>query len=109
MIVHRLLIERIPELDALFGDLSLFTLAFGAIYIPLAVIIGRWHMKHQYKVESTMTFMNSPGQLRAFRLLLDLETNSADLEDVESFKKLLKRLEKETTFSDLSGKNEKDD
>ena len=108
LIVHRLLIERVPELDAIFGDLIVFTLTFAIIYVPIAVLIGRWHMRNQYKVESTMTFMNSPGQLRAFRLLLDLETNSADLEDVESFKKLLKRLETETTFSELSGQTEKE-
>ena len=108
LIVHRLLIERVPELDAIFGDLFVFTLIFGITYVPVCIVIGRWHMRNQYKVESTMTFMNSPGQLRAFRLLLDLETNSADLEDVESFKKLLKRLETETTFSELSGKTEKE-
>jgi len=42
-------------------------------------------------------------------MLFDLETNSANKEDVEAFKKLLRRLEKETTFSDLSGKLEKDE
>jgi len=108
LIVHRLLIERIPELDAVFGDLLIFTLAFAILYIPLAVLIGRWHMRNQFKVESTMTFMNNPSMLRAFRLLFDLETNSANKDDVEAFKKLLKRLEKETTFSELSGKSEKE-
>ena len=108
LIVHRLLIERVPELDAIFGDLLTFTFVFGILYIPLAVLIGRWHMKNQYKVESTMIFMNNPSMLRAFRLLFDLETNSANKEDVEAFKKLLYRLEKETTFSELSGHNEKE-
>ena len=108
LIAYRLLIERVPELDAVFGNLLIFTLSFAIIYVPLAVIIGRWHMRNQYKVESTMTFMNNPSMLRAFRLLFDLETNSANKEDVEAFKKLLKRLEKETTFSELSGKSEKE-
>jgi hypothetical protein len=52
--------------------------------------------------------MNNPSMLRAFRLLFDLETNSANKDDVEAFKKLLKRLETETTFSELSGKSEKE-
>ena len=69
LIVHRLLIERIPELDAVFGDLLTFTLVFAILYVPIAVLIGRWHMRNQYKVESTMTFMNNPSMLRAFRLL----------------------------------------
>ena len=108
LIVHRLLIERVPELNAVFGDLLIFTIVFAILYVPIAVFIGRWHMRNQYKVESTMTFMNNPSMLRAFRLLFDLETNSANKDDVEAFKKLLKRLEKETTFSELSGKSEKE-
>ena len=108
LIVHRLLIERVPELNAVFGDLLIFTIVFAILYVPIAVFIGRWHMRNQYKVESTMTFMNNPSMLRAFRLLFDLETNSANKADVEAFKKLLKRLEKETTFSELSGKSEKE-
>ena len=108
LIVHRLLIERVPELNAVFGDLLIFTIVFAMLYVPIAVFIGRWHMRNQYKVESTMTFMNNPSMLRAFRLLFDLETNSANKADVEAFKKLLKRLETETTFSELSGKSEKE-
>ena len=108
LIVHRLLIERVPELDAVFGDLLTFTIVFAILYVPIAVLMGRWHMRNQFKVESTMTFMNNPSMLRAFRLLFDLETNSANKDDVEAFKKLLKRLEKETTFSELSGKSEKE-
>lgn len=103
LIVHRLLIERIPELDNLFGDLTIFTLFFAAIYIPIAILMGQWHLKHQQKVESTMVFMKNPGMIRAFRLLFDLETNDADEQDVESFKNLLKKLESEVSFTDLKG------
>ena len=99
---------RNSDVDAVFGDLLTFTLVFAILYVPIAVLIGRWHMRNQYKVESTMTFMNNPSMLRAFRLLFDLETNSANKDDVEAFKKLLKRLETETTFSELSGKSEKE-
>jgi hypothetical protein len=103
LIVHRLLIERVPELDNLFGDLTIFTLVFAAIYIPIAILMGQWHLKHQQKVESTMVFMKNPGMIRAFRLLFDLETNDADEKDVESFKNLLKKLESEVSFTDLKG------
>ena len=106
LIVHRLLIERVPELDAFFGDLLIFTVVFGSLYVPISIIIGRWHLKHQYKVESTMTFMNNPGMLRAFRLLFDLETNTADKNDVEKFKNLLRKLEKETIFKEVHGTDE---
>ena len=103
LIIHRLLIERIPELRDFFGDLSTFTIVFAAIYIPIAIIIGNWHFKNQHKVESTVIFMQNPGFVRAFRLILDVLTGTEDKKDVESFKQLLRNIEKKTSFKDLEG------
>jgi len=103
LIVHRLLIERVPELREFFGDLATFTIIFAIIYIPLSILIGHWHFTRQFKVESTIQFMQNPGFIRAFRLILELQTGTADKKDVESFKQLLRRLEKETSFEDLVG------
>jgi hypothetical protein len=108
LIVHRLLIERVPELARIFGDLTIFTIVFAAVYIPLAIVIGKWHFTHQYKIESTIQFMQNPGMIRAFRLLLDLQTGTADQKDVESFKQLLRKLEAETSFTDLEGPKQDD-
>jgi len=103
LIVHRLLIERIPELRDFFGDLLTFTIIFAVIYIPLSIVIGHWHFTRQYKVESTVLFMQNPGFIRAFRLILDVLTGTEDKKDVESFKQLLRKMEKETSFKDLEG------
>lgn len=105
LIVHRLLIERIPLLEGI--DLTTFTLIFAVIYLPAAILIGQWHFKHQHKVETTIQFMQNPGMIRAFRLILEVLTNSEDKEDVEKFKNLLRKLEKETGFEDIQGKLEK--
>jgi len=103
LIVHRLLIERIPFLSNFFGDLPTFTIIFAFTYVPISILIGRWHFKHQYKIESTMQFVQNPGLIRAFRLILELQTGTANKEDVESFKQLLRELEKKTSFQDLQG------
>ena len=47
LIVHRLLIEKVPELNAVFGDLLTFTLTFAILYVPIAVLVGRWHLRLQ--------------------------------------------------------------
>ena len=52
---------------------------------------------------------NHKKKVEAWKQRSQQRINSANKEDVEAFKKLLKRLEKETTFSDLSGKLEKDE
>jgi len=103
IITHRLLIERIPFLSQAFGDLTTFTILFIIVYIPISILIGQWHFKYQYKVESTVLFMQNPGMLKAFRLILELQTGTADKNDVDAFKKLLKNLEKQTSFKELEG------
>lgn len=103
LIVHRLLIEKVPFLSNIFGDLLSFTVIFAAVYIPAAILIGKWHFKHQYKIESTIQFMQNPGMIRAFRLILEVLTDTANKEDVQRFTNLLKKLEKETSFEDLQG------
>lgn len=112
IIAHRLLIERIPFLSQTFGDLTTFTILFVIVYIPIAVLMGQWHYKYQYKVESTVQFMQNPGMLKAFRLILELQTDTADKNDVDAFKKLLKNLEKKSMVKDLrnnsSSTNEKE-
>ena len=40
VIQYRLLIEKIPFLEYLFQSLTAFALAFIAVYIPVAVIVG---------------------------------------------------------------------
>ncbi len=52
LIVHRLLIERVPELNAIFGDLLIFTIVFAILYVPIAVFIGRWHMRINTKLRA---------------------------------------------------------
>ena len=103
IITHRLLIERVPFLSQAFGDLITFTTLFIIVYIPIAILVGRWHFKHQLKIDSTMVFMQNPGLIKAFRLILELQTGTADKNDVDAFKKLLKKLEKQTSFKELEG------
>lgn len=101
IIVHRLLIERVPILGQIFGDLLSFSLIFMALFVPICIIIGRWHYKHQFKVESTVQFFQSPAMAKALRLLIELEQKKSNPEDIENFKKLLLDIEKKSGFSEL--------
>ncbi len=95
-------------LENIFGDLLTFTIIFAGIYIPLSIAIGHWHYTKQFKVESTIQFMQNPGMIKAFRIILEVQTGTADAKDVESFKNLLRKLEAETSFKDLEGPSDKD-
>ena len=47
-----------------------------------------------------MIFTQGPGEIKFYKLLFDLKTNSADPKEVESFKKMLNSFEEKskTTF-----------
>ena len=105
LIVHRLLIERVPILGQIFGDLLSFSLIFLAFFVPICILIGRWHYKYQYKVESTVQFFRNPALAKALRLLIELEQKKSNPEDIENFKKLLLDIEKSSDFSELGKGN----
>ena len=51
LITYNFAIKQIPILgDAL--SLPLFIISFALVYIPVSMIIGYWHRKHQYSVEN---------------------------------------------------------
>ena len=96
LIIYRFVIETSPSLKEIFDNLVYFIVIFLIVYIPLAIYIGFRHFKDQQKIESTYQFMQSPGIIKAFKLILELQTDTADKNDVDAFKKLLKNLEKKS-------------
>jgi len=112
LIIYRFLIETSPSLKEIFDSLVHFTVIFLIVYIPLAIYVGFRHFKDHEKIQSTYQFMQSPGMIKAFKLILELQTGTADKNDVDAFKKLLKNLEKKSMVKDLrnnsSSTNEKE-
>jgi len=45
VIQYRLLVERIPFLESLLPSLSAFIITFFLVYVPIAIIIGRYDIK----------------------------------------------------------------
>ena len=45
VIQYRLLVERIPFLESLLPSLSAFIVTFFLVYVPIAIIIGRYDIK----------------------------------------------------------------
>jgi len=101
LIIYRFLIERVISVQSVLGDLLSFTIFFLIIYIPLAAIVGNWHYREQEKIQQTYQFMQNPAIIRAFKLILELKTGTADKNDVESFKQLLRQLDEKVKSKDL--------
>ncbi|MDH3678091.1 MAG: hypothetical protein OEQ12_07310 [Nitrosopumilus sp.] len=95
LIFHRLLIERIGILNEIFSNLWFFALVFVILYIPIAIGIGAFHRRTQIKVESEQTLRNNPFMARNFRMLIDIFEGKASKEDIEKFRNLLIKIEKQ--------------
>lgn len=93
LIFHRLLIERIDWLNDLFGNLWLFVVLFLLVYIPVAIIVGAWHRKHQIKVETDIGLLNSPLHARFFRIIIDIQEGRATKDEVQQIRNMLKSIE----------------
>lgn len=97
LIFHRLLIERVEVLDEIFSNLWIFTIVFILAYVPIAVAIGAWHRRTQFKVEAEVAMRQNPLFAKWFRVLLDVQTGKASKEEIEAVRKVLKSIEDKGT------------
>lgn len=93
LIFHRLLIERVPILDEIFGNLLVFAGIFILAYIPVAVIVGLWHKKSILKVDNEQYIRQNPVFARLFRILMDIQTGRASKEEIENIREFLVSIE----------------
>ncbi len=96
LIFHRLLIERVESLNEIFSDLWFFAIVFILLYFPISIGIGAFHRRTQIRVESEQNLLNNPFMARNFRMLVDIIEGKASKEDIEEFRNLLKKIEKNT-------------
>lgn len=108
LIFHRLLIERIDVFNQIFPNLWTFAIIFVVLYIPIAILIGRWHRKTQIRVETEQNLRNNPFMARNFRMLIDIIDGRASKEQIESYRKLLVLIEEGKGSSPLDSKQNTD-
>lgn len=51
LIFYRLLVEQVSFFNALFPSLTIFGIAFFILYLPIAILIGKWHFKTQLETD----------------------------------------------------------
>lgn len=105
LITYRLLIEKVPFLQDVFSNLWIFVILFIVIYIPAAILIGRWHTLTQLKVETTIGMLENPLVARFYRVMLDVQLGRASKEEVEEIRKILLEIESKLYKND-NGSNQ---
>lgn len=88
-IQYALIIDRVPAFSSVFGSLWVFALAFVALYAPLAVAIGYWHRRSQWKVEQEAMFSENVVQARLYLFLFNLIEGKATEQERREMRDLL--------------------
>ena len=64
LIFYRLLVEQVSFFNAIFPSLTIFILVFLFLYIPTAIIVGRWHYKTQLSTDFNEQYKQNPPLLK---------------------------------------------
>ncbi len=91
-IQYSLLLDRIPVLNSLFGNIAIFAVVFIAIYVPLGLMIGYWHRKNQLSVEVEAQFRENIIGARLWLFLLDLVEGRSTEEEKKNMRDMLSKI-----------------
>jgi len=94
LITFNYLIEGNTNFEGIISDLWIFSIIFIIFYIPISIIIGRWHTKTQIHVEMTMKMFEDPIMAKMVRTILDVQTGKVTEKEIEEFRKVVNEIEK---------------
>jgi hypothetical protein len=86
------MIERVPAFSTVFSNVWVFVVAFIAIYMPLAIVIGYWHRKSQWKVEQEAMFNENVVQATMYLFLIKLIEGKATDKERQEMKLMLEKI-----------------
>ena len=93
IIAYNFLLEGNEFFEKFEEYLWLFGIIFLVLYVPVAILIGRWHVNTQLKVELEMRMLENPIMAKMVRGILDDKIGKATKEETEEFRKFLKEIE----------------
>ena len=71
---------------------------FLILYFPVSILIGRWHVDTQLKVENILKVLEEPIPAKMFRIILDIQTGIATKSEIEEARKMMEEIEKTRVF-----------
>ena len=94
LIVYNFLIEGNAIFEEFVSNMWLFAIVFIVFYVPIAILIGRWHTNTQISVEWQIKMFEDPIMAKMIKMLLDVQTGKASKEEIEEFRKTMNEIEK---------------
>lgn len=91
-IQYALLVDRVPVLNSVFPSLWIFAIIFISAYLPLAIVIGYWHRKTQWKVEQEAMFNENVVQARMWLFLIRLVQGKVSEKEQAEMQEMLEKI-----------------
>lgn len=96
-IQYKLLVEDIKDnvpgtLAPILNEWWIFAALFIAVYLPLAIVIGYWHRKTQWKVEQEAMFSENVVQARLWLFMMNLVEGKATEAERQKMRKMLEKI-----------------
>lgn len=109
-IQYSLILDKIPTFKSIFGNILIFAIVFISIYFPLAMIIGYWHRKSQWKVEAEAMFKENVIGAKIWLFAIDLIDGKVTEEEKKNMRDmLLKIIKGKESPKDVKPKDDADD
>ena len=94
IISFNFLIEDSVMLKDIIPSMWIFSTIFIITYIPISILIGRWHRYTQLTTEYRILHEENPVIATMMKILLDVQTGVATKEEIAEFRKMLTKIEK---------------
>jgi len=95
LIVYNFLIEGNEILENFLSEIWVFSVIFLALYIPVSILIGRWHTNTQIRVDMELKIHEDPILAKMIRTLLDVQTGVASEKEIIEFRDMILKIEKQ--------------
>ena len=93
LITYNFLIEGNKVFETFITDLWVFVTIVTIFYIPISILIGKWHTDTQIRVEMTMKMFEDPITAKMIKGLLDVKEGRINEEEIKEFREFLIEIE----------------
>ena len=91
-IQYGLLIDRVPFLSNMFGSIWVFAIIYVCLYVPVAMVIGYWHRKTQWRVEQHALFKENEIGATMWLFVIDLIDGKVSEDEKQEMRKMLHKI-----------------
>ena len=91
-IQYGLLIDQVPYLKNLFESIWIFAVVFVSAYVPVAIVIGYWHRKTQWRVEQHALFKENEIGATMWLFVIDLIDGKVSEEEKQQMRDMLHKI-----------------